>query len=156
MSSALGLTHLREGEHSWRALPSPPSGEPEPPGRPAPKSVRRTSGRTKREVLALLVEDATYAEIASRLGVAHSTVRNHVANICMRLDVTNRRQAAEVAIAEGLAPATSYEQTPEPMDAAARIEALELRLDRVTDRLQVAISALELEMQSQPSRTVAP
>ncbi len=96
-------------------------------------------------MLALLVEDpdATYGEIVNRLGISHSTVGNHVPNFYMRLDVTNRRQAAEAAIAMGLV--YGAEQKPEPVDAATRIEALEQRFDRVTDRLQVANSALERE-----------
>ncbi len=48
------------------------------------------------EVLELLAEDLTNAEIADRLFVSHRTVENHVAAILMKLDAPSR-QAAVVA-----------------------------------------------------------
>ena len=51
----------------------------------------------ERDVLALLVEGMTNAEIASQLGVSRSTVKVHVSNILSKLDVSSRGQAVAVA-----------------------------------------------------------
>ena len=52
----------------------------------------------ERDVLALLVEGLTNAEIAAQLGVSRSTVKVHVSNILTKLDVSSRGEAATVAI----------------------------------------------------------
>jgi predicted ATPase/DNA-binding CsgD family transcriptional regulator len=56
----------------------------------------------EQEVLALLAERLTNREIAARLNLAESTVKEHVSNILGKLYVKNRRQAVERARALGL------------------------------------------------------
>jgi non-specific serine/threonine protein kinase len=56
----------------------------------------------EQEVLALLAERLTNREIATRLNLAESTVKEHVGNILGKLYVKNRRQAAERAKELGL------------------------------------------------------
>jgi NarL family two-component system response regulator LiaR len=58
----------------------------------------------ERDVLALLVEGLTNAEIAGRLGVSRSTVKVHVSNILSKLDVSSRGEAVGVALQGKLLP----------------------------------------------------
>jgi DNA-binding NarL/FixJ family response regulator len=55
------------------------------------------SGR-EREVLSLLAEGRANAEIGEALFISHSTVRNHISSILMKLHVDNRVQAAVRAV----------------------------------------------------------
>jgi DNA-binding NarL/FixJ family response regulator len=72
------------------------TGPEESPG-PLPRlSVR------ERDVLALLVEGCDNAEIARRLFVSPSTVKNHVSSVLEKLGVENRVQAAVYATRHGL------------------------------------------------------
>jgi two-component system nitrate/nitrite response regulator NarL len=59
------------------------------------------SGR-EREVLRLVTDGCDNAEIAGRLYVSPSTVKNHVSRLFEKLGVDNRVQAATFAIREGL------------------------------------------------------
>ncbi len=52
----------------------------------------------ERDVLALLVEGLTNAEIAGQLGISRSTVKVHVSNTLSKLGVSSRGEAATVAI----------------------------------------------------------
>ena len=56
------------------------------------------------EVLELLAERLTNAEIADRLFVSYRTVENHVAAILMRLDVPTREAAVQAALDRGHLP----------------------------------------------------
>jgi len=56
----------------------------------------------ERDVLALLVEGLTNAEIAARLGVSRSTVQVHVSNILAKLGVSSRGEATTMAIQSNL------------------------------------------------------
>ncbi|MFF9476995.1 response regulator [Streptomyces roseolus] len=56
----------------------------------------------ERDVLALLAQGATNADIATRLGMRESTVKAHVSRILTTLEVTNRVQAALAARDAGL------------------------------------------------------
>ena len=56
----------------------------------------------EQEVLTLVVEGLTNREIATDLGIAVNTVRNHVRSILEKLDVRNRVQAAVYAVRAGL------------------------------------------------------
>jgi DNA-binding NarL/FixJ family response regulator len=56
----------------------------------------------EQEVLALVAEGFSNAEIAADLGVAVNTVRNHVRSILEKLGVRNRVQAAVCAVRAGL------------------------------------------------------
>ena len=56
----------------------------------------------EREVLALIVSGKSNKEIASELNITEGTVKCHVSEIFRRLDVTDRTQAALVALQRGL------------------------------------------------------
>ena len=59
--------------------------------------------RRERELLALLAKGMTSTdEIADRLFISHKTVKNHLASIFEKLGVSDRTQAAIVAIRLGL------------------------------------------------------
>jgi DNA-binding NarL/FixJ family response regulator len=63
-----------------------------------------TDKLTEREVdvLRLLARGLTNADIAARLHLSEGTVRNHVSAIFAKLDVSDRTQAAVIAIQHGL------------------------------------------------------
>jgi non-specific serine/threonine protein kinase len=63
----------------------------------------------EQEVLALLCQRLTNAEIAGRLFLSHRTVEDHVTHLLGKLNVSNRREAAAVAARLGL---ISREFTP--------------------------------------------
>lgn len=54
------------------------------------------------EVLDLLIEERSNQEIADALVISSNTVKVHVSNICSKLGVENRHQAALVGIRRGL------------------------------------------------------
>jgi DNA-binding NarL/FixJ family response regulator len=56
----------------------------------------------EREILALIAEGTTNAEIAEKLVISMKTVRNHVSNIFNKLQVVDRSQAAIRARQGGL------------------------------------------------------
>ena len=58
--------------------------------------------RREREILALLCQRLTNPEIAAQLFISPSTARNHVANILSKIGAANRREAAAIAVREGL------------------------------------------------------
>jgi two-component system OmpR family sensor kinase len=58
--------------------------------------------RREREVVMLIAEGLSNAEVAERLRVAEGTVANHVANILRKLDLRTRTQIAVWAVERGL------------------------------------------------------
>jgi NarL family two-component system response regulator LiaR len=60
--------------------------------------------RREREVLALMVEGASNAEIAERLTISPSTAGYHVGNILSKLNATNRTEAVSLALQHKLVP----------------------------------------------------
>lgn len=56
----------------------------------------------EREVLTLIVEGRSNAEIAEKLAVSLSTARFHVSAILSKLGATNRAEAAAIAVKHGL------------------------------------------------------
>jgi DNA-binding CsgD family transcriptional regulator/tetratricopeptide (TPR) repeat protein len=76
------------------------------PRGPRPATRENPAGLTPRqlEVLELLVEGRTNAEIAAELFVSPKTVDHHVSAVLTKLDVHSRRQAARVAVERGLVP----------------------------------------------------
>jgi DNA-binding NarL/FixJ family response regulator len=59
----------------------------------------------EREVLALLGRGMSNRQLADTLVVSEKTVKTHVSNILMKLDVHDRTQAALLAVREGLVDA---------------------------------------------------
>ena len=74
---------------------------PRLPRRPLPRTRVNPAGLTDRqlEVLALLADGLTNAEIADRLVVSVRTVDHHVAAILAKLNVGSRREAARAFVA---------------------------------------------------------
>jgi DNA-binding NarL/FixJ family response regulator len=56
----------------------------------------------EREVLALVARGCENAEIGRALHLSPATIKHHVANVCDKLEVDNRLQAAVKAVQEGL------------------------------------------------------
>ena len=56
----------------------------------------------EREVLELIMADATNKEISERLSISLYTTKSHVRNILSKLQVASRKQAAQVALRDGL------------------------------------------------------
>lgn len=67
------------------------------PARTGPKSVGLLS-RREREVLALLTESMTNAEIGTRLFISAKTVEHHVSSILAKLQLRSRGEAAAFAL----------------------------------------------------------
>ncbi|MGH2616568.1 MAG: ATP-binding protein [Thermomicrobiales bacterium] len=63
--------------------------------------------RREQEVLALLAQHLTDAQIAERLYLSPRTASNHVANILSKLGAANRREAAALATRHGFVEASS-------------------------------------------------
>ncbi len=68
---------------------------------PASLITDKLTGREV-DVLRLLARGFTNADIAARLHLSEGTVRNHVSAIFAKLDVSDRTQAAVIAIQHGL------------------------------------------------------
>ena len=70
----------------------------------AERPAERPAGLTAREVdvLRLLTRHQTDKEIAAALFLSPRTVSTHVANIFIKLNVANRREAAAAAVGLGL------------------------------------------------------
>lgn len=56
----------------------------------------------ERDVLSFLVHGFSNAEIAQSLGVTQNTIKTHVKNLFVKLDVSNRTEAAAEAKMRGL------------------------------------------------------
>ena len=70
------------------------------------------------EVLGLLAEGSTSQEISQRLWISRNTVRTHVQNILMKLNVHSRLEAVAFAIRYGLVAGDHGGGSPPPADAA--------------------------------------
>jgi predicted ATPase/DNA-binding CsgD family transcriptional regulator len=93
MAEALALDPSRLGAGSSRSSIEP---------KPVAEDHAFDLTRREREVLGLLCQRLTNAEIAARLFVSPRTVGDHVANVLAKLGVANRREAAAFAARHGL------------------------------------------------------
>lgn len=95
--TAAGQTHVdpavagRLFEQVTQARPSPPE-----------TTVLDVLSNREQDVLRLLARGLSNAEIASRLSLSQGTVRNYVSAILAKLDVSDRTQAALLALRYGL------------------------------------------------------
>ena len=63
-----------------------------------PPEVGHDLSEREREVLVLMVDGLNNREIADRLTISNSTVKNHVSNIFSKLGTTSRTQAVAMAV----------------------------------------------------------
>ena len=97
VSPAVGGKLLREFRHRpWKESRDTPEAEL------TPREV---------EILQLVAEGLSNAEIAAKLYVVEGTVKNHLHNILEKLHLQNRVQAATFAIREGLASVHGSHET---------------------------------------------
>jgi DNA-binding NarL/FixJ family response regulator len=69
---------------------------------PSASTVTADLSEREREVLELLAQGLTNAEIAARLSLTRGTVRNYVSAILAKLGVEDRTQAAILAVRYGI------------------------------------------------------
>ena len=72
---------------------------------PKDTTVAEDLSERELEILRLLAQGLTNAEIAERLFLTRGTVRNYVSSILAKLDVEDRTQAALIAVRHGLVEA---------------------------------------------------
>ncbi|MBA3415799.1 MAG: LuxR family transcriptional regulator [Chloroflexia bacterium] len=94
---ARNASGLRPEPSAWADGANPGFGPRSEIGTGAPPLTRR-----ERQVLALLCERLTDAEIAERLFVGTRTVETHVGHLFAKLEVANRREAVAAAVRRGL------------------------------------------------------
>ena len=68
----------------------------------AAKTIRTELSERELEVLRLIANGKDNAEIARELFISPKTVKNHISNILMKLQIENRIQAAVYAVRSGL------------------------------------------------------
>ena len=74
----------------------------QPPAAPAATTLAVDLSPREREILELIAEGISNAEIAERLFLSKGTVQNYVSTLFAKLDVTDRTQAAVLALRYGL------------------------------------------------------
>ena len=85
------------------------AGVPERPQPGSPVSSAESADLTRREheILVLVAEGLSNAELARRLWVTEQTVKFHLSNVYRKLDVANRTEASRWAQVHGLLPPVS-------------------------------------------------
>jgi two-component system, NarL family, response regulator LiaR len=73
------------------------------PQTPRPGAFEQLTNR-ERDVLALIANGRSNKRIALELGISEKTVKTHVGHVLAKLGVTDRTQAAVLAVQEGLLP----------------------------------------------------
>lgn len=71
-------------------------------GTPSDSRIAENLNQREREILNLLANGLTNADIAEKVHLAEGTVRNYVSAIFAKLDVSDRTQAAAIAWRHGL------------------------------------------------------
>ena len=87
---------------------------PTPPAEPTPRDDRVLElTRRELEILQLMAEGHSNAELARRFWVTEQTIKFHLSNIYRKLDVANRTEASRWAHRQGLVPASHAEDEAE-------------------------------------------
>ena len=94
-------------EHSVYFAGARSSGSPPPKPQPVDDSQGLT--RREQEILQLVAEGHSNAQLAKMLWVTEQTVKFHLSNIYRKLDVANRTEASRWAQVRGLLPTPSRE-----------------------------------------------
>ncbi len=101
--ATLGLDQvLAEAASEQPASPGPIVPEELAPAAPLASHTSFDLTRREREILTLLCQRLTNAEIAAQLFLSPRTVGTHVANLLGKLGVANRREASALAVQHGL------------------------------------------------------
>ena len=102
---------MDRAQEIWRKTHAPDPGSAPTLSRPDHSPVHeldpaqlQLTGR-EQEILALLCQRWTDAEIAEAFFISPRTVNRHVSNILAKLGASNRREAAAIAARSGLIPA---------------------------------------------------
>lgn len=99
------LAHTVRAAHSGKVVLSPEISSlllEMPPAGPQTRSADYGLTGREREILALVVSGRNNGEIAALLTISLSTVKFHVSSIFSKLNVTNRVEAARLAVEAGL------------------------------------------------------
>ncbi len=64
--------------------------------------MMRTLTPRQREILALIAQGQSNAEVGASLGIATGTVKAHLATLYVRLGASDRAQAVAIALREGV------------------------------------------------------
>jgi DNA-binding NarL/FixJ family response regulator len=72
------------------------------PARQDPKTIRSELSDREVQVLKLIANGKDNSQIAADLHISPKTVKNHISNILMKLQIDNRIQAAVYAVRSGL------------------------------------------------------
>lgn len=93
-----GLSSRRVDDLADKMLRRMSASDPGPPA----STGSATATRRELDVLELLAEGSSTAQIASRLGLSPATVRNHVQNLLLKLGAHSRAEAVIIALRGGL------------------------------------------------------
>lgn len=96
--SADDLVHAIRAAHAGRATLSPEAAQSlvERTNQPPTPGLNLTE--RERDVLALMVEGLENTQIAKRLAVSPSTIKSHVSNVLVKLNVASRTEAVTLAL----------------------------------------------------------
>ena len=90
------------------------------------EAIRSELSDREIEVLKLIANGKDNAVIAAELHISPKTVKNHISNILMKLQIDNRIQAAVYAVRSGIV----YGDRRVPQRARARLQQLQYRRSR--------------------------
>jgi DNA-binding CsgD family transcriptional regulator len=109
---------------AWTRPPSKRRGRPQPMPPPQPPSRREI------EVLDLIAEGLTNAEIGGMLHLSEETVKSHVRHLIAKMQARNRAHLVALGYETGLLTTTSPTPTSSPSPESHRISAGESRRTR--------------------------
>jgi DNA-binding NarL/FixJ family response regulator len=102
---APSVTRRLIGEFTRTVRPAPTAPEPAAPGAVAASAMHQLTDR-EREVLELVAQGMSNAEIADHLTISPATAKTHVAHLLTKLDARDRIQLVILAYQSGLTPIT--------------------------------------------------